>query len=438
MLGNMDEKRYYKDGEMRKEMKFRLNKSWGILLVGMLVLMVSAYVSAATLFSDNFDDGNSSGWTTQNGSWSVVQDSGSYVFYQSSTSEGRAWVNGSWSNCTVEAKVKVDNFNGSNRAFVCARMKDGNNYYAASLVGGGKLEIRKKVSGSSSTLASKSYSLSTGTWYTVKLEVNGSSIKMYVNGTQQLSATDSSLSSGGAGLIAYKVVAKYDNVVVNDLGGSSTSVPTSTSTSTTSNPSPTPTSTGSNGGNLTITSTIIVKAGTTYDGKGVTIKASGMGDGSQDEGQDPIFKLENGANLKNVVIAAPGCDGIHCYGNNVVENVTWQDVGEDALTVKGEGNVTIKGGSAKYADDKVFQLNAACTFTIQNFTAYDFGKVVRQNGDTTFKCTIYIDSCNFNGNGGECIARTDSKTTQLYYRNMTASGVGTLWKFPSSSQIHTY
>lgn len=187
----------------------------------------------------------------------------------------------------------------------------------------------------------------------------------------------------------------------------------------------------------TITETIVVKAGTTYDGKGETIVAQGMGDGGQGEGQKPIFKLEKGANLKNVRIAAPGCDGVHCYGNNVVENVVWEDVGEDALTVKGEGTVTVKGGSAAKAADKVFQLNAACTFTVSNFTATDFGKVIRQNGGTSFKCTIYIDNCTFK-TGKECIARTDSTTTQLYYRNMTTSGVPKLWIFPSTSQIHTY
>lgn len=188
----------------------------------------------------------------------------------------------------------------------------------------------------------------------------------------------------------------------------------------------------------TITSTIVVKANTTYDGKGETIVASGMGDGSQNENQKPIFKLEKGAKLSNVKIAAPGCDGVHCYGNNYVYNVTWQDVGEDALTVKGEGWVTVDGGSASKATDKVFQLNKACTFTVKNFTATTFGKVIRQNGGTSFKCTIYIDNCTFNGNNSECIARTDSKTTQLYYRNMRYSGVKTMWKFPSSSQIHTY
>lgn len=44
------------------------------------------------------------------------------------------------------------------------------------------------------------------------------------------------------------------------------------------------------------------------------------GDG-QEEGQDPIFRLAAGATLKNVVIGAPGADGIHCEGNCTLQNV---------------------------------------------------------------------------------------------------------------------
>lgn len=193
---------------------------------------------------------------------------------------------------------------------------------------------------------------------------------------------------------------------------------------------------GSSGGTLTITKTIEVNGGV-YDGHGVRIIAQGMGDGGQSENQKPIFKLTN-ATLRNVRIAAPGCDGIHTYGNCTIENVVWEDVGEDALTVKGSGTVTVSGGSATNAADKVFQLNAATTFTVRNFTATNFGKVIRQNGGTTFTCNIYIDNCTFNGNSSECIARTDSHTTHLYYRNMRYSNVDQLWIFPSSSQISTY
>ena len=60
-------------------------------------------------------------------------------------------------------------------------------------------------------LVSKSYAISTGTWYDVKLVVEGTSIRLYVNGVLQLSATDSSLSTGAIGLITQGGAnAKYD------------------------------------------------------------------------------------------------------------------------------------------------------------------------------------------------------------------------------------
>ncbi len=172
-------------------------------------------------FSDDFEDGNAVGWTATTGTWSVVQDSGSYTYAQTSTSEGRTGAGlSTWNNYAVTARVKVDNFNGANRVYLCARYQDGNNFYCASLYNssGGTVEIRKKVSGSTSNLASKTnFGLTAGTWYTVKLEVNGSTINMYVNGTKVLTATDSALTTGGIGLITYKVTAKYDDVVVAGL-----------------------------------------------------------------------------------------------------------------------------------------------------------------------------------------------------------------------------
>jgi rhamnogalacturonan endolyase len=220
-----------------------------ISLVTCLFLFMTFFTvlpaGAATVWSDSFDDGNANGWSTQYGAWSVVQDGGNYVYYQSSSSEGRASAGSqSWTDYSVAARVKVENWNGSNRAYVAGRYQDGNNYYAASLYNssGGKLEIRKKAGGSSSTLASKNYGLSAGTWYDVKLELNGSTLNMYVNGQLQLTATDSSLGSGGVGLIGYKAAVKYDDVVVSDGQGGSTPTPTPTATPTTA-PTPTPTAT---------------------------------------------------------------------------------------------------------------------------------------------------------------------------------------------------
>nr|WP_139489642.1 pectate lyase [Brevibacillus dissolubilis] len=178
-----------------------------------------------------------------------------------------------------------------------------------------------------------------------------------------------------------------------------------------------------------VNTTIPVPAGTVYDGKGQTFVANPttLGDGSQAEGQKPIFRLEAGATLTNVIIGAPGADGVHCYGNCTITNVTWQDVGEDALTLKSSGTVNITGGGAFKAYDKVFQLNAAGTINIKNFKANDIGKLVRQLGGTTFKTVMTVDSSDIS-NVKDSILRTDSTISTGRITNTRYSNVPTLFK----------
>ncbi|MEI7024822.1 pectate lyase [Paenibacillus sp. y28] len=181
--------------------------------------------SAASVFSDDFNDGNANGWTVTHGTWDVVTD-GTPVYRQTSSVEGRTYAGtSSWKDYTVQSRIKMDTFNAGNRVLLAARYQDGNNYYAASLYNnnGGTLELRKKVGGTSTTLVSKSYALTTGTWYTVKLEVEGTALNMYVNGVLQLSATDSSIATGAIGLLTHSgAVAKFDDVAVNDFSAINT------------------------------------------------------------------------------------------------------------------------------------------------------------------------------------------------------------------------
>ncbi len=167
------------------------------------------------------------------------------------------------------------------------------------------------------------------------------------------------------------------------------SVPTSTPTPTpTRTPTPTPTSGPPSGwpspnGQQPVTSTISVSG--TLDGGMKRYYASGdMGDGSQSESQDPLFELANGATLKNVVIGSPAADGVHCLGTCTLQNVWWEDVGEDAATLKGSSSsqtMTIDGGGARKASDKVFQHNGPGTMVIKNFQVQDFGKLYRACGN---------------------------------------------------------
>lgn len=133
----------------------------------------------------------------------------------------------------------------------------------------------------------------------------------------------------------------------------------------------------------TVTKTIEVSG--TFDGGNKRFVGSGdLGNGGQDEGQDPLFKLTDGAVLKNVIIGAPAADGVHCEKSCTLRNVVWEDVGEDAATFRGSNaTVRIEGGAASKASDKVFQDNrgAGGSVTISDFEVSDFGTLYRSCGN---------------------------------------------------------
>jgi hypothetical protein len=110
---------------------------------------------------------------------------------------------------------------------------------------------------------------------------------------------------------------------------------------------------------------------------------TGNSDGG-DEGQDPIFIVKNGGTLKNVIIGSPAADGIHCEGSCTLQNVWWEDVGEDAATLLGSSSsqvMTVDCGGAKGAEDKVFQHNGPGKMVIKNFTVLDSDKFYRSCGN---------------------------------------------------------
>ncbi|MQS10171.1 pectate lyase [Streptomyces alkaliphilus] len=139
-----------------------------------------------------------------------------------------------------------------------------------------------------------------------------------------------------------------------------------------------------------VTKTIEVKG--TFDGGGKRYIPVGLGDGRQGENQKPVFKLAAGATLKNVIIGAPGADGVHCQGSCTIENVWWEDVGEDAATFRG-GNDSVfhvKGGGARKAEDKVLQHNGGGRLTVEDFAVEDFLTLYRSCGNcgTQYKRSV--------------------------------------------------
>lgn len=97
-----------------------------------VVIGLSTMASAATLFSDDFNDGN-------------ANVSGSYQ--QSGTSAGARALSGtsSWSDYTVQARVRPNAFGSaaSRAAGIAARAQSTSNFYSLMLTGTGSVQIRR-------------------------------------------------------------------------------------------------------------------------------------------------------------------------------------------------------------------------------------------------------------------------------------------------------
>jgi len=135
----------------------------------------------------------------------------------------------------------------------------------------------------------------------------------------------------------------------------------------------------------------------TFDGGNVRYdRGSGACEGQTEGGdKDAVFILQSGATLQNVVIGANQAEGVHCLGPCNLYNVWFEDVCEDAITIKQtSGTSNIVGGGAKNADDKVVQHNGGGSVKIDSFCVQTFGKLYRSCGNcsTQYKRTVAISN----------------------------------------------
>jgi hypothetical protein len=182
--------------------------------------------ATGTLFADDFESGTGK-WITDGPGTATTKTDGSTVYDLSCLMSDvylAAAGDVSWTDVVVQARIKILSFNGSSSSYyagLCARVEDASDYYCVTLRSDGKVAIRGDVGGSSNSIGSSvSYGVATGTWYTVQLEVVGSTITASINGTQVLpksgdpAITDSSLATGGIALIVDNAEAEFDDVSV--------------------------------------------------------------------------------------------------------------------------------------------------------------------------------------------------------------------------------
>jgi len=166
-----------------------------------------------------------------------------------------------------------------------------------------------------------------------------------------------------------------------------------------------------------------IKVSGTYDGMMKGFVSNGLGSGDQSEGQSPLFELADGSVLKNVIIGNPAADGVHCTGSCTLQNVWWQDVGEDAATLKGKSasqTMTIEGGGAMHAADKVFQHDGPGTIIVRNFFVSDFGKLYRSCGNcgTQYERHLVVENLTAVNLGGAVAGVNTNYNDSATFKNL--------------------
>ncbi len=152
-------------------------------------------------------------------SWSVIADGANHVLTQSAVSPMGAQVAGgnvTWTDQMVEARVKL--LTAPAQVQVAARFVDGRDYYFVELSDSGAVKLRKRSVGVTTDLfaAPATTPLVVGTWYTVRLEVQGSMLTAYLNGVAVASGLDATLpiAAGGVALSTSSNGVVFDDVRV--------------------------------------------------------------------------------------------------------------------------------------------------------------------------------------------------------------------------------
>ncbi|KRA38823.1 MULTISPECIES: alpha-L-arabinofuranosidase C-terminal domain-containing protein [unclassified Nocardioides] len=150
-------------------------------------VVVTDNETGATLFSDDFAD--ASKWASQQGSWAV--NGGRYVQSSTSTTDARSIMTGAydkgWTNYTLE--LDATKLSGSEGFLVGFGATGANNFYWWNLGGWNNTRsVLQRADGgnASEVVALEGEGVTTGTTYHLKIEVDGSTIRLFQDGVLKL------------------------------------------------------------------------------------------------------------------------------------------------------------------------------------------------------------------------------------------------------------
>ena len=169
---------------------------------------------------DDFADGNSYGWKTYGGSWSVPGGR----LQAGSSAGGKALLDTNFGDFTQDTDVTVTSGGGdAGLVFRATRPTAGVDGYAGYYAGispAGRV-VLGRADNSWTPLGSAPLAVDVGAAHRLRVTAVGTSIKVYVDDlvTPKISVTDATFASGGNGVRVFNAAAAFDNVAVGPAVG---------------------------------------------------------------------------------------------------------------------------------------------------------------------------------------------------------------------------
>jgi hypothetical protein len=163
-------------------------------------------------FNDDFSSGNDADWTRYGGNASVT--SGVYMLDNINASGKSLIGDETWTNGALEADI---NLNTDGQAGLMFRTTNPGEFNPDDAYGyyvglDGSTIFLGSMSNGYTGLGTVAAPIFTNTWHKLRVEMQGSQIKVYLDGTQRLSVTDSSHARGQIGVRAHYSRAQFDNI----------------------------------------------------------------------------------------------------------------------------------------------------------------------------------------------------------------------------------
>jgi len=168
-------------------------------------------------FYDDFTSGANPNWQIIGSHWSFANGKAYSDIPTTYVDEFMNIGDSNWTNYTFE--VDLEGTDGTDKQ-ILFRTQDNDNGYYVHMIGPIQyqdLEIGKIVNGQWSVISSKTFSVQNNVNYRLKVVLNGSSIKLYIDNNLELEATDNAFSSGGIALMNHSGGYAPNNLIFDNV-----------------------------------------------------------------------------------------------------------------------------------------------------------------------------------------------------------------------------